>query len=51
MLQLITEQKMALAVYLSEFGLTQLSSYQLELVNRITAALTPVEEITKSVSA
>jgi len=48
MLQSITEQKMALAAYSSEFGLTQLSSYQLELVNRITAALTPVEEITKS---
>jgi len=51
MLQLIAEQKMALAAYSSEFGLTQLSSYQLELVNRITAALTPVEEITKSVAA
>ena len=51
MLQSIAEQKMALAAYSSEFGLTQLSPYQLELVNRITAALTPVEEITKSVSA
>ena len=45
MLQLIAEQMMALAAYSSEF---QLSSYQL-LINRITVALTPVEEITKSV--
>ena len=47
MLQLIAEQKMALAAYSSELGLTQLSSYQFELVIKITAALNPVEEITK----
>ena len=51
MLQSIAEQKMALAAYSSEYGITQLSSHQLDLVNKIISALSPVEEITKSISA
>ena len=34
--------------YSSEYGIT---AHQLDLVNKIIAALTPVEEITKSISA
>ena len=51
MLQSITEQKMALAAYLSEYNIAQLSSYQLDLVNKIISTLTPIEEITKFISA
>ena len=50
MLQSITEQKMALAAYSSEYDIAQLSSYQLDLVNKIISTLTPIEEITKSIS-
>ena len=50
MLQSIAEQKMALAVYSSEYDITQLSPYQLDLVNKIISTLTPIEETTKSVS-
>ena len=51
MLQSIAEQKMALAAYSSENDIEQLSSYQLDLVNKIISALTPIEEVTKSISA
>ena len=51
MLQSIAEQKMALAAYSSEYGITQLSSHQLDIVSKIISALNPVEEITKSISA
>ena len=51
MIQSIIEQKMALAAYSTEYDLVQLSSHQLDLINKIVAALSPVEEITKSVSA
>ena len=50
MLQTIAEQKMALAAYSSEYDIAQLSSYQLDLVNKIISALTPIEEVTKSIS-
>ena len=50
MLQSITEQKMALAAYSLEYDIAQLSSYQLDLVNKIISTLTPNEEITKSIS-
>ena len=51
MIQSIIEQKMALAAYSAEHDLVQLSSHQLDLANKIVAALSPVEEITKSISA
>ena len=50
MIQYIIEQKMALAVYSTEYDLVQLS-HQLDLANKIVAALSPVEEITKSILA
>ena len=50
MLQSIAEQKMALAAYSSENDIEQLSSYQIDLVNKIISALTPIEEVTKSIS-
>ena len=43
--------KMALAAYSSEYGIAHLSAHQLDLFNKIIAVLTPVEEITKSISA
>ena len=42
---------MALATYSSENDIEQLSSYQLDLVNKITSVLTPIEEVTKSIPA
>lgn len=50
MLQRILEQKMALAAYATEHMIIQLTSYQLELVAKIVAALSPIEEVTKSIS-
>ena len=50
MLQSIAEQKMALAAYSSENDIEQLSSYQLDLVNKIMSPSTPIEEVTKSIS-
>ena len=51
MLQRILEQKMSLAAYATEHSIVQLTSYQLELVTKIVAALSPIEEVTKSISA
>ena len=48
-LQWILEQKMALAAYGTEHMIIQLTSYQLELVAKIVAALSPIEEVTKSI--
>ena len=42
---------MALAAYSTEYDLVQLSPHQLDLAHKIVAALSPVEEITKSISA
>ena len=50
MLQRILEQKMALTAYATEHTIIQLTSHQLELVAKIVAALSPIEEVTKSVS-
>ena len=50
-IQYIIEQKMTLAVYSTEYDLVQLSSHQLDLANKIEAAFSPVEEITKSILA
>ena len=51
MLQSINTQKMALAVYTTEYGsITMLNMHQLDLVRKIIATLEPVEEITKVIS-
>lgn len=41
---------MVLAAYSSEYNIAQLSSYHLDLVNKIISALTPIAEVTKSIS-
>ena len=51
MLQRIIEQKVALATYATENFINQLTSYQLELVGKVIAVLSPIEEITKSILA
>ena len=51
MIQSVIEQKVALAAYATEHGIAQLSAHQLDLANKVVAALLPVEEITKSISA
>ena len=49
MLQWVLEQKMALAAYATEHTIIQITSYQLELVAKIVAVLSPIEEVTKSI--
>ena len=51
MLQRIIEQKTALAAYGAEHSLVQLTPNQIDLSNKIIAILSPVEELTQSVSA
>lgn len=52
MLQSILEQKMALAAYCAENdSIQQLSTYQLGLVKKCVDILSPIEEITCSISA
>ena len=52
MLKSIQEQKMALAAYAAENGgIQQLSSNQLDLLRKCIEILSPVEEITRSISA
>ena len=51
MLLRLQEQKMALAPYASEYSIDQLSGNQLDLINKIINALSPIEEVTKSISA
>ena len=41
---------MALTAYSSEYDIAQSSPHQLDLVNKIISALTPIEEITKSIT-
>ena len=50
MLQKIKEQKMALAAYASEYDISQLTAHQLDLVNKLISALSPIEELTNSIS-
>ena len=51
MLQVILEQKMALAAYVIEYGgVQQLTAAQLDLAGRVVKVLGCVEEITKSIS-
>ena len=42
---------MALAVYATEKSVIQLSSHQLDLVTKVVTVLSPIEEVTKSISA
>ena len=51
MLQRILEQNMAIAAYASEDAIVQLTSHQLQLATKIVAVLSPIEEVTKSISA
>ena len=50
MVESILEQKMALAAYAAENSIVQLTPTQLELAKRIVVVLSPVEEITQSIS-
>ena len=52
MLQTIKEQKMALAAYATEYNcnISQLTSNQLDLVNKVISALSSIEEITRFIS-
>ena len=50
MLQQILEQKMALSTYATEHSTVQLTSHQLELVTKVVAALSHIEEVNKSIS-
>ena len=51
MVKSISEQKMALAAYSTESDLPALNSRQLELGDKIVVALSPIDEITNSVSS
>jgi len=51
MMQRILEQKAALAVYATEKSVIQLTSHQLDLAAKVVAVLSPIEEVTKSISA
>lgn len=51
MMNRILEQKMAIAVYATEKSVIQLTSHQLDLAAKVVAALSPIEEVTKSISA
>ena len=42
---------MALAAYATEYSTPQLTANQLDIVGKIIAALSPIEEITKAISA
>ena len=51
MLEVILEQKMALAAYATEYGdIQQLSPNQLDLIGKVVKVLGYIEEITKSIS-
>ena len=50
MLQSILEQKMALGAYATEHSITQLTSNQLDLITKTVKVLSPIEEITNSIS-
>ena len=50
-MQQILEQKIALAVYATEKLVIQITSHQLDLAAKVVAALSPIEKVTKSISA
>ena len=49
MLQVVAEQKMALAAYATEYSIPQLTANQLDIAGKVITALSPIEEITKAV--
>ena len=51
MVKSVIKQKTSLAAYATETGIVTLSPTQLDLAEKIVAAFSPVEELTKSVSA
>ena len=51
MVQSVIEQKMALAAYATESDIPILSATQLDLAEKIIAALLPIDKLTNSVSA
>ena len=52
MLQTVAKQKVVLAAYATQYSITQLTTNQLDLVDKIiAAALSLIEEVTKAVSA
>ena len=51
MVKSVIEQKMSLAAYATETGIVTLSPTQLDLTEKIVAALSPFKELTKSISA
>ena len=50
MVESILEQKMALAAYAAENNIQQLTPSQLEIARKMALVLSPVEEVTKSIS-
>ena len=50
MLQSISEQKMALVAYSTQNDILQLTSFQLDLIDKVITVLKPIEEITQSIS-
>ena len=50
MLRSILEQKMALGAYSTGHSITQLTSNQLDIISKVVAILSPIEEITNSIS-
>ena len=51
MVKSVIKQKMSLDAYATETGIVTLSPTQLDLAEKIVATLSPIEEITKSISA
>lgn len=49
MLKTIAEQKMAIAAYAIESDVPQLTANQLDLIDKIIAVLSPVQEITQAI--
>ena len=51
MMKQILEQKAELAVHATERSVNQLTSHQLDLATKVVAVLSPIEEVTKFISA
>ena len=50
MVESILEQKMELVIYATENNISQLTPTQLEIAKRVDLVLSPVEEVTQSIS-
>lgn len=51
MVESILEQKMELVIYAAENNISQLTPTQLEIAKRVDLVLSPVEEVTQSISS